>query len=325
MKNTSYTIDINDKSTAEFRNDVITGLTNSPKHLDPKYFYNKTGDRLFQQIMDMPEYYLTDCELDIFRNQTAELADVMLEDREPFDLIELGAGDAKKTTHLLQYLFDNGSDFTYIPIDISSNILNELENNLGKTIPGLRITSLQGDYFSMLGNIPSNNRRKIVLFLGSNIGNMEYENALLFCQRLNQNLVKGDTTLIGFDLQKDPYTILRAYNDEAGITASFNVNLLRRINEELKGNFDISQFEHYASYDPISGACRSFLISRREQIVRIDDRSITFEKHEFIHMEISQKFTINDISMLASNAGFELVETLKDRRDWFASAIWRMK
>lgn len=309
-----------------FRSDVLNGLQNTPKKLSSKYFYDKIGDHLFQQIMAMPSYYLTRCELDIFKNKTDELIDLLIPGNEPFDLIELGAGDAMKSTYLLEQLIRKGIDFTYMPIDISGNILSILHKKLSSQLPEMKITCLEGDYFEMLQKTASlSDRRKVVLFLGSNIGNMTPEEADDFCLHLNNNLSPKDRVLIGFDLKKNPHIILEAYNDKEGITASFNLNLLTRINNELGGNFDVKQFQHYQTYDPVTGACRSFLISLISQDVTIDNTKISFDENELIDMEISQKFSPEKIRELGEKSGFTITGEIKDAKKWFVDSIWQVK
>lgn len=308
-----------------FLNDVLTGLQSNPKHLSSKYFYDKTGDELFQKIMAMPEYYLTRCELDIFKNKTSELAEAIRSDEQPFDLIELGAGDAMKSTCLLKYLSEKRADFTYMPIDISGNILSVLENNLKDKLPEINIKTLEGEYFQMLKKaMKLSSRRKVILFLGGNIGNMTSKESEKFCTSLHQLLNSGDIVLIGFDLKKNPFTVLNAYSDKSGITAEFNLNLLTRINRELGGNFDIEQFEHYESYDPITGACRSFLISLKNQQVKIEEETIDFAENEVIDMEVSQKFSKSDIEYLAEKSGFSITRNISDSKEWFIDSIWKV-
>lgn len=309
----------------KFQAEIIAGLKGNPKRLPSKYFYDSFGDKLFQRIMDMPEYYLTRCELDIFRNKTAELAAAISTHGEPFDLIELGAGDATKSSYLLQYLIDSNADFSYMPIDISKNILTVLDNKLKGAMPLLKITCLQGEYFDMLEEAQRlSKRKKVVLFLGSNIGNMELAEAHRFCKQLNRKLAKGDIVLIGFDMKKNPHTILEAYNDRAGITVSFNLNLLSRINRELGADFDLKQFQHYQTYDPVSGACRSFLISLHNQVVQIDGQTLLFYRDELIHMEVSQKFSSSEIKQLAHDTGFKSIHEITDDKHWFLDAVWQV-
>lgn len=307
----------------QFRFDVIKGLRSTPKRLHSKYFYDKTGDTLFQQIMAMPEYYLTNCEMDIFQNKTSELSNLILKSDEPFDLIELGAGDGTKSAFLLQHLLDQKADFNYMPIDISAHILSVLNNKLKADLPELKITCLEGEYFKMLEKATElSSRRKVVLFLGSNIGNMEKDEALSFCRGLNSYLSSGDIVLMGFDLKKNPQIILDAYNDKTGITAAFNLNLLTRINRELNADFVVEKFEHYQTYDPLSGACRSYLVSLENQVVTIDGESIIFDKDESVYMELSQKYSLSESEELANSSGFETINHIMDSKALFADVAW---
>lgn len=308
-----------------FLSDVLDGLKSSPKQLYSKYFYDKAGDRLFQQIMAMPEYYLTDCELDIFKNKTKKIADAINFLDSPFDLIELGAGDAMKSSYLLKYLTKENIDFTYMPIDISGNILSVLNEKLNNEIPKLEIVSLEGEYFDMLDKATSiSKRRKVVLFLGGNIGNMDLEESYRFCREVRRKLNRGDILIVGFDLKKNPHTILNAYNDETGITSSFNLNLLVRINRELEADFDVLNFQHYQTYDPISGACKSYLVSLTQQNVHIGKEVFNFEENELIDMEISQKFSPEDISKLARDSKFHIIDEIHDSKNWFVDSIWQL-
>lgn len=316
---------IQNHSRDTFLADVLEGLQSSPKKLHSKYFYDEAGDRLFQQIMDMPEYYLTDCELDIFKNRTEKLAKSILIDSEAFDLIELGAGDAIKSSFLLEHLTKKNIDFTYMPIDISGHILDELNEKFSRDLPGMEVITLEGDYFDMLDKAMTiSQRRKVVLFLGGNIGNMDMEESYHFCRELRRKLNRGDILLIGFDLKKNPQTILDAYNDEGGITSSFNLNLLIRMNRELEADFDVLNFQHYQTYDPISGACKSYLVSLTEQNVHIGSQIFRFEENELIDMEISQKFSLEDISKLARDSKFHVIDEIADSKNWFVDSIWQV-
>lgn len=201
-----------------------------------------------------------------------------------------------------------------------------LDNELAKNIPGLKFQGLNGEYFDMLQKAATlSNKRKVVLFLGSNIGNMPVAEAESFCAELRNHLSPGDMVLIGFDLKKNPKTVLAAYNDKEGITRSFNINLLNRINKELGADFNVAQFDHFPTYDPETGACKSFLISLTDQNVHIADHneSIHFKKDEYIFMEISQKFTIEQIQQMAVKTGFKTITNLYDSKNWFTDAIWQ--
>jgi len=310
-------------NTGQFYKDVVAGLKSTPKRLNSKYFYDANGDKLFQELMNCEEYYPTNCEMEIFTQQTAGICDAMIADGDAFDLIELGAGDATKSTYLLKYLLEKGANFSYLPIDISSNAISYLNITLPVTLPGLQMTGLNGEYFAMLKKASTiSNKRKVVMFLGSNVGNMPVDVAAQFCADVRSHLSPGDMMLIGVDLKKNPATVLAAYNDKEGITKKFNLNLLERINRELGGNFDIDQFEHYPTYDPETGACKSYLISLCDQVVKIDDTEIQFAKDEYIFMEISQKFSITQVDDMARAASFKPASHFFDRKHWFTDAIW---
>lgn len=282
------------------------------------------------QIMDMPEYYLTRAELKNFR----EKADVIFEafahgqenETAGFDLIELGAGDGTKTAVLIEHFLGKNADITYSPIDISQEANDTLCDKFHTRFPGLDIKPHTGDYFRILDSLKdTGGRRKILMFLGSNIGNFQHDAALAFFRSLRGSMNADDRLFIGFDLQKDPRVILRAYDDPAGITAAFNLNLLRRINRELGGDFDLDAFLHYAVYVPLDGAARSFLISRKEQTVNISalETSFEFDQWEPIYMEISQKYTPEMIADLAADSGFSIAASFTDSEYHYANYLWR--
>jgi len=311
-------------TTSKFYEDLICGLSSTPKFLSSMYFYDAIGDKLFQDLMNCEEYYPTNCETEIFSEKTAEICDALIGEGDAFDLIELGAGDATKSAYLLKYLMENGADFSYLPIDISSNVISYLNITLPVTLPGLQMTGLNGEYFDMLTKAASiSSKRKVVMFLGSNIGNMPVDVAEQFCTNVRNHLSPGDMVLIGVDLKKNPATVLAAYNDKEGITKRFNLNLLERANRELNADFDISKFEHYPTYDPETGACKSYLVSTIDQDVSINGaETIHFEKDEYIFMEISQKFTVEQIDEMAVKASFKPVGNFFDSKKWFTDAIW---
>lgn len=306
-----------------FYKEVLDGLLAENKYLPSKYFYDETGDKIFQQIMACPEYYLTRCEMDIMQHQSPAMARQFVEQGTPFDLVELGPGDATKSWFLLRELQRISAHFTYYPIDISSNVIGWLEDRLPVTLPGLHFQGLNGEYLEKLKQVNSfSANRKIVLFMGANIGNMTLQQASLFCRQLHDRMRPGDLLVIGFDLKKHPRTILDAYNDRQGITRSFNLNLLRRINRELDADFDPEQFEHYPVYDPSTGSCKSYLISRRDQEVHIEDKTISFRENEPVYMEISQKYNMPEIDRLAIRSGFQPMHTFYDQKRWFADVLW---
>lgn len=306
-----------------FYEDVIRGLSAPAKYLNSKYFYDASGDRIFQQIMRSTEYYPTSCELEIFSGQTDQLVAAISRHMPNFDLVELGAGDALKSSYLLAALLQKSIDFTYLPIDISENVIASLTHTLPRQLPGIAMHGLNGEYFEMLkySNTLSA-RNKLVLFLGSNIGNMFPADAERFCYKLRALLSPGDLLLIGFDLKKNPQVILNAYNDRDGFTRQFNLNLLARINRELDATFDLSKFEHYPTYDPENGACKSYLISTEDQQITIRDMMVNFAANEHIFMEVSQKYTTQQTDELALKTGFKPLAHFFDTRRWFADVLW---
>lgn len=310
----------------QFAEDVLRGLTSTPKHISSKYFYDDEGSRLFQEIMKLPEYYLTRAEYKLLSEQTDEIGEAFTDGAEKIDLIELGAGDGTKTAVLIQHFLDQNIDFTYSPIDISKEACDALLNKFNAKFPELQINPHHGDYFKILDSLKDGNgRRKVILFLGSNIGNFSRGQAVDFFLRLRAVMNDKDRIFIGFDMQKDPRVIVRAYDDAAGVTAAFNLNLLRRINRELGADFDLENFSHYAQYRPIECAARSFLISREKQTVRIEalNRTFDFEQWEPIFMEISQKYTAAMIEELAVESGFEIVVTFLDTENFYCDSLWK--
>ncbi|WP_316734685.1 L-histidine N(alpha)-methyltransferase [Pedobacter aquatilis] len=309
----------------QFLEETLQGLAEMPKRMHSKYFYDEAGDQIFQQIMEMEEYYLTNAEMEIMKFQADEIADNIEGDGSGFDLIELGAGDATKSIHLLNALMQKQCSFKYFPIDISAHVISELELNLPVSLPNLNFEGLNGDYFEMLKRAAEiSNRRKVVLFMGANIGNMTVDEAQAFCIHLKQFLAPQDILIIGFDLKKNPRKILSAYNDEAGITKAFNLNLLKRINRELDGNFDLDAFEHYASYNPETGECKSYIISLLNQQVSIGNATFHFDKDEYILMEISQKYAKPEIEELAASSGFKVARYFTDTNQYFVDAVWKV-
>ncbi|HET8736991.1 MAG TPA: L-histidine N(alpha)-methyltransferase [Pricia sp.] len=311
-----------------FEQDVRRGLTDFPKHLSSKYFYDKKGDKLFQDIMDMPEYYLTDREYEILSQNTAEIAELFALGIPKFKLLELGAGDGKKTKVLLKYLSENGFNFKYHPIDISQNALDGLEKSLRYELPKVSVETRQGTYFETLEEINAENgTKKVILFLGSNIGNLLHPQAVDFLKSVGELMQKEDLLFVGFDMKKNPQTVLDAYNDATGITAAFNKNVLHRINDELNGNFDVDKFRHWETYDPETGTAKSYLVAEEAQTVTLQKLKlqVEFEAWETIHTEISQKYDDRSITWLADTSGLDIVTEFSDARHDFKNYVFRRK
>ncbi|MEN6615120.1 MAG: L-histidine N(alpha)-methyltransferase [Syntrophorhabdus sp.] len=309
-----------------FADDVKQGLLRKPRAVSCKYLYDDTGSRIFKEIMNLEEYYPTGCELEIMEMYKDNVAGFL--GKGEFNLIELGAGDGLKTRVLIGHFLDRGLKFRYVPIDISESALNELETDIGSDFPGLPVSPVADDYLAGLKSIATLDRhRNIVLFLGSTIGNFDPFLRDIFLARLKECMNDGDFFLIGFDLKKDAGVLTRAYNDSRGVTARFNFNLLHRINRDLKANFDPGKFCYYSTYNPLSGAVESFLISQGRQEVSIAAcaKNFVFESWDSIHTESSYKFQDHAITSLAQSHGFEVLAQFYDRRHYFTDSLWRVR
>ncbi|GAB2874604.1 L-histidine N(alpha)-methyltransferase [Hymenobacter ruber] len=311
-------------SATELARHVADGLRRIPKALSSMYFYDDAGSRLFQQIMDLPEYYPTRAEFAIFREHGAAIAAALSPaGGGDFALVELGAGDGAKTKLLLRELLAAGTPFTYAPVDISAGAMTGLVAALKEELPALNVAPVVEDYATALTQLRTWPGSKAVLFLGSNIGNFGPAERLDFLRQLAAPLAPADRLLIGFDLQKDPRRIRAAYDDAQGVTAAFNLNLLTRLNRELGANFDLAHWQHYTDYNPLNGAVHSFLVSNRAQQVRVAalDETFEFAAWEVIHTENSYKFTLPQIEALAADAGLRVVEYFTDAATDFADVV----
>ena len=311
-----------------FAQDVLLGLSSKPKSLPSKYFYDSKGDKLFQKIMAMPEYYLTRKEFEILETQFEPILSRILDFGVSFNLVELGAGDGLKTKILLRYLVSKEVDFTYFPIDFSGSVLKELSDSLKQELPSLKVQAIEDTYRgSLLNQEWKNGKPTMILFLGGNIGNFPLEEAVDVLDHLRIGTVVDDLVLLGFDLKKDPQIILDAYHDKNGITKEFNLNLLRRMNRELGANFDENKFLHWPTYDPLSGECRSYLISSEEQRIYIESlkENFHFQAYEPIFTEISKKYSLTEIKKLAKRSGFKMIESFEDKQKYFADVLWQRK
>jgi len=310
---------------SQLATDTLKGLSSAPKYLLSKYFYDDEGSRIFQDIMNMPEYYLTDCELEIFSSQKEEITKAICSGNKLFNLVELGSGDGLKTKILLKYLVEKAINFQYTPVDISAQANHELVQSLKNELPALKVEAKTGDYFRKLKNLNGHaSIPKVILFLGSNIGNFSDNETNEFLNQLSAYSNLGDKVLIGFDLKKSPRVIMDAYNDPHGHTRRFNLNHLVRINRELDADFDIQKFEQQTTYNPQTGEVKSFLISITEQTVQIGtlEKTFRFTKWEAVFMERSRKYDIQTIEKLALNHGFKVVRNFTDSRNYFVDSLW---
>ena len=305
-------------SRSQFRNDVLAGLSARPRRLSSVYFYDDVGSALFQRITELPEYYLTRVEQQILETHADRIIEPVL--AEPSCIVDLGAGDGKKTRILLERIHARGGDVRYAPVDVSAAALWSAEQRMQAALPWLRIDPVHDDNIAGLARVRAAHpgRRLLVLWLGSSIGNFADDQAVTMLRGLTAVCDPSDTLLVGFDLLKDPARLVAAYSDNQGVTARFNYNLLTRINRELGADFDPSAFVHHATFSPDQRRMESYLISRVRQTVNVAGHSFTFEAWEPIHTEVSCKYSPSQIDSLLTAAGLCQLETYTDPERLFA-------
>jgi len=307
-----------DKSVDSFAEDVLDGLSSHPKTLPPKYFYDRVGSKLFEEICDLPEYYVTRTEFSILQNFADDIA-ARFDDG--VTLVELGSGNSSKTRVLIEAFLRQKGRLHYLPVDISKSILIETSQALLRSYCRLKITAYISEYFTALRHLQHENfQRKLILFLGSNIGNFEPGEAVNFLRKTYATMNENDRLLMGADLMKSKQIVEPAYDDAKGITARFNLNILTRINRQLAGNFDLNQFRHKAFLNEALGRIEMHIESRRQQVVTIEglQEQFMFAKGETIQTENSYKFTLPGLKKLAARGGFEIEKTWLDSRKWFS-------
>jgi dimethylhistidine N-methyltransferase len=286
----------------QLRRQVLHGLHRPQKELPCKLFYDERGSQLFEAICELEEYYLTRTEIAIMQAHISEVAALL---GRGCVLIEYGSGSSQKTRILLDALQDL---VAYIPVDISETYLQHSAANLAAAYPGLAVLPVWADYTYPF-TLPPLNRpeaRKVAYFPGSTIGNFYPDEAIAFMQRIAQTTGHNGALLIGVDLKKDPDALHRAYNDHAGVTAAFNLNILARLNREFGADFQLDQFAHYAFYNDLEGRIEMHLISQQAQTVHIGEQTIPFKAGETILTEVSYKYTLGEFQHLAAQAGFSV-------------------
>lgn len=308
----------------EFLAHVKKGLSQTPKKLSSRYFYDERGDELFQQIMQMEEYYLPACEMEIIKTQSKHIAEDIAQETETLQIVELGAGDGSKTKHFLKAITPYFKEIEYVALDISPNILEVNKCEVESHISGLVQSSIAGNYFETYKSLPKTNRGRIVLFLGANIGNYPFMEAISFFEFVKSGLNNSDYFLVSFDMVKHPRKIIKAYDDSEGITRQFNLNLLERMNRELGADFDLSKFDHYPFYNPITGVTSSQIISLEDQKVHFSEGFVAdFGAFEAIHVEVSKKFFWKDIEEVALESGMNIQQTYFDKKKEYAFVIFK--
>lgn len=287
--------------------DVLDGLCRPQKAIQPKYFYDERGSELFEEICDLPEYYLTRTESEILAQRVGEIATILSESG---TLIEFGSGASQKTRLILR---GNGGRGIYVPIEISREILQRETARLALEFPRLRILPICAD-FMKIEELP----RGMLFFPGSTVGNFDPGEALALLRRIALLLGRDGHLIVGVDLVKDPETIEAAYNDSRGVTAEFNRNVLARLNREHGANFELQEFGHLAFFNAEQSRIEMHLVSLREQFVSIDDRVVLFRSGETIHTENSYKYSVEAFTSLLRSAGFSAVDCWSDSRELFA-------
>lgn len=286
---------------------VRAGLGHRPRSIPPRFLYDARGSELFERICALPEYYVTRTEFTILRRYAQEFP--------PADtVIEFGCGYGAKTRLLFEAFFRRRRKMTFMPVDISKRALEETGRHLTEAYPGLTVRAIQAEFdnaFELLPREPS-----LVLFLGSNIGNLDHAESVQFLSAL-----RGHQVLVGFDMQKDHARLHAAYNDAQGVTAEFNLNLLARINRELGGDFDLMQWKHLSFYNAAASRIEMHLVSKGAQVVRVLDETRLFDAGERIHTENSYKFSDEQIRTIAGESGFRVEKRWTDELGWFSVVL----
>ena len=302
---------------------VRSGLRARRKCLPCRYFYDEEGSRLFEQICDLPEYYLTRTEDAILREYARAMVSGWQVD--PV-MVELGSGSSSKTRRLIDAALRTYGELHYVPIDVSKTILEESAEELVRAFPGLRVTGFAANYRDALAGVVERfDRPKLFVFLGSSLGNYEADDAVALLSLVARSMGPSDRLLLGTDLDKDPALLEAAYDDARGVTARFNLNLLARINRELGGRFDLDRFEHRARYRGDLRRVEMHLVSRTAQEIAVPGAGLTarFEEGESIHTENSHKYTISLLRSLADRSGFHEEAAWTDPGDRFRVQLWR--
>jgi len=304
------------RPTPSLLDDVRDGLLAQPRTLPPKYFYDDHGSRLFDAICDVDEYYPTRTEDALLEDYAQEIIATL----HPKHVIELGSGAARKTRHLFDACEKHQCHSTYWPFDVCESIVRDSSEGLIEKYKWLNINGLVGDYHAGFDHFPNVDGTSLYVFLGGTIGNFEHDSAIAFLSELRETMQADDRLLIGADRVKDTSVLNAAYNDSNGITAEFNLNVLRVLNRELGTNFNISGFEHKAYFNKQDSQIEMHLVSNCQQTIKIDklDQKITLGSGESIRTEISRKFTPDSLTGLLKEAGFALQQHFQPENGYFS-------
>lgn len=311
------------KVSSQYGTDVVQGLTQTPKSLSELYFYDDRGSELFEEICELPEYYLTRTETSILQDCAEEIARITGES----ELIELGSGSSTKTRILLDAYQKLGQQVHYLPIDVSAGILEASARQLLVDYPSLQVHALAGTYEQALAQLQASELpSRTIAFIGSTLGNFNFQECDDFLSQITAALQLGEYFLLGIDLQKPKHILEAAYNDSAGVTAAFNLNILNHLNQRFDGNFDLNKFEHWAFYNETKHQIEMHLRSRQAQTVELRSLNIkvNFDKGETINTEISRKFDINRIKKLLKTKGLVPQKVWTDDNQWFALILSKL-
>ncbi len=304
-----------------FAKDIKKGLTAKNKFIPDRDYYDDKGSIFFQELMHNPNYYVYNSELEIFESYSTNIINLFNSNNETFNLIEFGAGDGIKTELLIKELINNDVNFKYIPIDFSKKYINDMELSFKKKYPTLKINGINADYFDALAQISTNNTKNVILFIGSSFGGLTDIEADVFLTKLSSKMKKNDVLLIGFDLKKSPDILYKAYHNTCIDWCKY---LLSRINNELGGNINLSQFEYYTNYNPENGKFKWYFLSTIEQDVYIKNINlkIHFYKYEPIYIGQSKKFSEEEIIYLSKKYRFNTINNFTDNKQYFIDSIW---
>ncbi|MBD2543014.1 L-histidine N(alpha)-methyltransferase [Planktothricoides raciborskii] len=302
--------------TSNHGEDIVWGLTQNPKSIPPKYFYDDRGSDLFEQICELPEYYPTRTEAAILAQYAGEIAQIT----GPSELVELGSGSSSKTRLLLDAYQGLGHPSMYVPIDVSGGILEASAKQLAQEYPGLHIRGLVGTYEQALLHLPPTKfASRVIIFLGSSLGNFTPEECDRFFEEIHIALREEDYFLLGVDLQKPHHILEPAYNDAQGVTAEFNLNMLSHLNWRFGGNFNLNLFSHEAIYNQEASQIEMYLNCHKSHQVRLEklDFTVQFSAGESILTEISRKFDFAHKQEYLKDRGLKLVKAWTDPKEWF--------
>ncbi|PPS42857.1 L-histidine N(alpha)-methyltransferase [Chroococcidiopsis sp. TS-821] len=319
-----YLIDSTAQAKTIDGNDVIQGLTQHPKSLPARYFYDDRGSQLFEQICTLPEYYLTRTETAILQEYASEIAQIT----GACELVELGSGSSTKTRILLDAYKQLGYPLHYLPIDVSAGILESSAKQLLADYPSLQVHALVSTYELALEKlIPTQLASRMICFIGSTLGNLTPNECNTFFAQVTAALQPGEYFLLGVDLQKPKEILEAAYNDRQGVTAAFNLNMLQHLNARFGGDFDLQQFEHWAFYNETQHQIEMHLRSRRSQTVclRALDLAVEFATDETILTEISRKFNLNTIQQELAQQNLKPVQAWTDPKQWFGLILCQLQ